>query len=57
MLVTNIHDRDEDCHHEDPYMVKVSPDLWAYAIKGGPFTDNEIQRLKEKYQGGRDGQI
>lgn len=37
---------DEDAH-EDPYSVEIFPDLWAYAIRGGPFTSEEIRQLRE----------
>lgn len=45
---------DEDAH-EDPYSVEIFPDLWAYAIRGGPFTDEEIRELKEERAGGDKG--
>lgn len=41
--------------HEGPYMVQISPDLWAYAVRGGPFTDEEIRELKEERAGGDKG--
>jgi hypothetical protein len=34
---------------ETPYQVQVSSELWAYAMGGGPFTDEEIRQLREEY--------
>lgn len=33
--------------HEGPYSVAIFPDLWAYAIRGGQFTSEEIRQLRE----------
>ena len=38
---------DEDAH-EGPYSVEIFPDLWATAIRGGPFTEEEIRQLREE---------
>ena len=32
---------------EGPYSVEIFPDLWAYAIRGGPFTNEKIRQLRE----------
>jgi hypothetical protein len=40
---------EEEEDEETPYRVKVSSKLWAHAIRGGPFTDEEIQSLRQKY--------
>ena len=43
---------EEDDHRQEqtPYRVEIFPGLWAYAARGGPFTSEEIRRLKEKYK-------
>ena len=33
--------------HEGPYSVELRPGLWATAIRGGPFTSEEIRQLRE----------
>ena len=33
--------------HEGPYSVEIFPGLWATAIRGGPFTSEEIRQLRE----------
>jgi hypothetical protein len=42
---------------ETPSCVKFAPARWAIAARGGPFMREEIQNLREKYQGAGDGQI
>jgi hypothetical protein len=43
---------------EDSYTLELSPGgPWAFAIRGGPFRSEEIQKLREKYQDAGDGQI
>lgn len=32
---------------EGPYTVELFPDLWATALRGGPFTSEEIRQLRE----------
>lgn len=32
----------------DPYHVEILSGLWAYAARGGPFTEEEIHRLREE---------
>ena len=44
-----IHPNLGEGEEETPYQVKVSSDLWAYAMGGGPFTEQEIYRLREEY--------
>ena len=34
--------------HEDPYTVELFPDLWAFANRGGPFTQEEIRQLRKE---------
>jgi len=34
--------------HEDPYTVEIFPDLWADAMRGGPFTPEEIHQLRKE---------
>lgn len=33
---------------ENPYSVEIFPELWAYAIRGGPFTEEEIRQLRKE---------
>ncbi len=40
---------EEEEDQETPYCVKISADLWAHAIGGGPFTNEEIRRLRQEY--------
>ena len=35
---------------EDPYLAKISSSEWAFAIRGGPFTSEEIRELRENYK-------
>ena len=37
---------------ETPECVRIAPDRWAIAVRGGPFTDEEIRELREEYEGG-----
>ena len=46
ILITNV---DFSDGHEDPYTVKLFSGLWAHAIGGGPFTSEEIHKLREEY--------
>jgi hypothetical protein len=39
---------EEDESEETPYSVKISSELWAEAF-GGPFTKEEIAKLREEY--------
>jgi hypothetical protein len=39
---------EEDESEETPYSVKISSELWAEAF-GGPFTREEIGKLREEY--------
>jgi hypothetical protein len=39
---------EEDESEETPYSVKISSELWAEAF-GGPFTKEEIDKLREEY--------
>jgi len=41
---------EEEEDEETPYKVKISSDLWAHAMAGGPFTSDEIRELREKYK-------
>ena len=41
------HPDEED--EETPYQIQLSSDLWAHATRGGPFTEEEIRQLREKY--------
>lgn len=35
---------------ENPYLIELSPGgLWAFAARGGPFTEEEISDLREPY--------
>lgn len=34
--------------HEGPYTVELFPDLWATAVRGGPFTSEEIRQLRKE---------
>jgi hypothetical protein len=40
---------EEDEDEETPYQIKLSSDLWAHAIRGGPFTAEEIDELRNTY--------
>jgi hypothetical protein len=44
-----IHPNLGEGEEETPYQVKVSSELWAYAMGGGPFTEEEIRQLREEY--------
>ena len=52
-VVTNVGPRVGES--ENPRAVRIAPDRWAYAIRGGPFTSEEIRKLREKH-GASDGQ-
>lgn len=41
---------------ETPACVKFAPERWAIAIRGGPFTSDEVEELREEYQGAGYGQ-
>jgi hypothetical protein len=47
IIVTNI-----DNPGNNSCKSKLSGHLWAYAARGGPFTDDEIRALKEEYERG-----
>ena len=34
---------------ETPDCVRIAPHRWAIAVRGGPFTDEEIRKLREEY--------
>lgn len=38
-----------------PCTVEILAGLWAYAVRGGPFTDEEIRELREEHEGGNKG--
>ena len=33
---------------EGPYSVQLSPKIWASALRGGPFTSEEVRQLREE---------
>ena len=35
---------------ETPDCVRIAPDRWAIAVRGGPFTDEEIRKLREEHK-------
>lgn len=45
VLITNVDFTDGQ---EDPYTVELFPGLWACAIGGGPFTEEEIRNRREE---------
>jgi len=49
VIVTTIN---PDNHPEDPFTLELFPGgPWAFAIRGGPFTGEEIRRLRENARG------
>ena len=46
-----IYPHPDEEEEETPYQIQVSSELWAHAMRGGPFTEEEIRRLKEKHRG------
>ncbi len=35
---------------ETPSCVKISPKCWAIAVRGGPFTEEEIRKFREEHK-------
>ena len=35
---------------EGSYNVEIFSGLWAYAVRGGPFTEEEIRKLREEHK-------
>jgi hypothetical protein len=48
MILTNVAADDGE---DAPNIAKVGHDRWAIAIRGEPFTDDEIRELREEYKG------
>ena len=48
-LITNVCNREDQS--ESPYEIEFVPGLWAHAVRGGPFSEEEIRGLREKYAG------
>ena len=40
---------------ETPYAVKISSEVWAYVFSSGPFTTEEVDKLREEYAEESDG--
>jgi len=53
MVITNVSTK--GCE-ESPYCAKVTPHRWVHAIRGAPFTGEEIRELREEYQGAGNAQ-
>jgi hypothetical protein len=43
---------DSEEPEESPYLIKLSPDVWANVF-GAPLSEEEVRQLKEDYKHGR----